>query len=133
MFRWKKPRKENRWSLLCEACPGLAKVCRGVPNVLRKIIGKEVKLKTRRRVDGHQGSAILPPDFEKAITDTMDSWNRKKMHRLSWAFIRIANPYAYTNQQFTTALHLDKEFPMFFEAECFKQNPSLPNSQIGPE
>ena len=123
MFRWKNARKESRWSLLCEACPGLAKACREVPNVLRKIIGKEVKLKTRCRADGDQGSAILPPDFEKAITDTIDSWNRIKMHGLSWAFIYIYI-YTYTYGKsicihqptiFSTTLHLEMEFPRLFE------------------
>lgn len=83
IFRWKRPRKENRWTLLCEACPALAKVYREVPNVLRKILGKEVKLRTRKKGDGDQCSSILPADFEKAITDTIDSWNGIKMHGFS--------------------------------------------------
>lgn len=74
IFRWKKPRENFKWSLLCDAAPKLAKAHKEVPNVLRQILGKKMKLSFRTSTgsDGQLDSSstsMLPPDFENAITD----------------------------------------------------------------
>lgn len=66
IFRWKKPREDQKWTLLCHACPHLAKRYKEPPNILRRIIGHEVKCKHRLTEDG--GTSCLPPEFESAIT-----------------------------------------------------------------
>ena len=65
VFRWKKQREAQKWGLLCQACPHLAKKYKEPPNVLRKIIGHSLKFQHRAKSDG--GSSLLPPEFETAI------------------------------------------------------------------
>ena len=65
VFRWKKQREVQKWSLLCQACPHLAKKYKEPPNVLRKIIGHSLKFQHRTKLDG--GDSLLPPECETAI------------------------------------------------------------------
>eukprot|EP00438_Fugacium_kawagutii_P020979 Skav216151 [mRNA] locus=scaffold3056:86003:94647:- [translate_table: standard] len=79
MYRWKKPRTAQKWELLCKAAPRLAKVYKEPPNILRRILGKELKFKQRVGAS-KDTTSMLPPKFERAITECVALWLLKEKH-----------------------------------------------------
>lgn len=75
MCRWKRARQEDQWGLLCDASPRLAKTYREVPNVLREIMGRKLKFGHRSSATEEGSAAILPVDFERAISDCVVAWD----------------------------------------------------------
>lgn len=67
IYKWKKSRVQQQWTLICQAAPKLAKRFKEVPNCLRKMIGLGVKFNIRTKQDG--ASSTLPVGFENVIAD----------------------------------------------------------------
>ena len=74
LYKWKKSRKQQRWTVLCTTAPKLMQTCKEVPNSLRQILGLSLKFQHRNGKDpDNTVSTIMPLALETAVTDIIAS------------------------------------------------------------
>lgn len=74
--KWQKHRREQQWSLICQASPTLARRFKEVPDVLRKMLGKSKKFHTRKPHGNPtaDSTSLIPFELEQVVSATMASW-----------------------------------------------------------
>lgn len=73
LYKWKKSREMQQWTVLCSTAPRLMQRCKEVPNNLRKVLGLPKKFLQRRSTESNELSAIMPSALETAVTDILAS------------------------------------------------------------
>jgi len=70
---WKRERERSNWSLICAACPKIAKKHKEVPDSVRKFLGVEKKFVSRTaKGDTAKGdTCILPVSFQQTLADAI--------------------------------------------------------------
>lgn len=79
IWKWKKQRKMENWSLVAAASPRLAKKHSELPDILRKFMGLKCKFKSRKPAHASsecQHTSILPP----ALTDVVGAMVASGLH-----------------------------------------------------
>ncbi len=74
VFKWRRSRERDRWSLICRCAPKLAKSYKEIPNVLRKLMGRKLKFSSRighGRKDGT--TSTLPKEFQDVVAESVAS------------------------------------------------------------
>ena len=73
MYKWKKQRKTQQWSLLCAVAPKLARKHHEMPDCLRTILKEAGKFgqRTPQGGDSEKETNILPPEFTQIVSDTV--------------------------------------------------------------
>lgn len=75
IYKWKKLRSRDSWSLLCAACPSIAQKHHELPNILRSFMGRKGKFQTRTPSTGSDDyTSILPDSFTEIVHATVVSW-----------------------------------------------------------
>lgn len=74
IYKWKKQRVRDQWTLLCSTCPRLMKKAKEVPNVMRDILKMDKKFTFRKGKGSEEtGTCILPAVFERVVADCVAS------------------------------------------------------------
>lgn len=69
VYKWKKTRASEHWTLLCASNPQLAKRSKELPNSIRKMIGHRLKFRFRGCSDDASTTCFLPSHLEEAIAE----------------------------------------------------------------
>ena len=72
---WKRERARSNWSLICSACPAIAKKHKEVPDSIRTFLGIEKKFTSRTSKDSNgeatSSTCILPAAFQETLADAI--------------------------------------------------------------
>ena len=74
IYKWKKQREKDHWSLLCKACPKMAKTNKECPDYVREFAGEAKKFSSRAASGFPEATSILPPELVSAIGEQVASW-----------------------------------------------------------
>ena len=72
VYKWKKSREREKCTLLCRACPRIAKKHRELPDVMRDFMGGCKKFKSRApdKTDT-EWTQILPPELTALVSEAV--------------------------------------------------------------
>jgi hypothetical protein len=74
IYKWKKQRQAEHWTLICANNPRLAKCMKELPNSIRLALGHKKKFDHRSKKGAEpDGTSILPRAFKDAIAEIVAS------------------------------------------------------------
>ena len=90
VYKWKNTRKRDHWTLLCTASAKLAKTYKELPNVLRKMLGHEMKFSRRTSGVDPASTCTLPSTLLNEVSSMVDPSLKEKV-----VLIFLLNIYIY--------------------------------------
>ena len=91
VYKWKNTRKRDHWTLLCTASAKLAKTYKELPNVLRKMLGHEMKFSRRTSGVDPASTCTLPSTLLNEVSSMVDPSLKEKV-----VLIFLLNIYIYS-------------------------------------
>lgn len=79
VYKWKNTRKRDHWTLLCTASAKLAKTYKELPNVLRKMLGHEMKFSRRTSGVDPASTCTLPSTLLNEVSSMVDPSLKEKV------------------------------------------------------
>ncbi|CAK9006799.1 unnamed protein product, partial [Durusdinium trenchii] len=71
IYKWKKTRQQDSWTVMRAASPRLAKKYRELPDVLRNLLGKQRKFIQRASNASGSATCILPAAFQDMVASAV--------------------------------------------------------------
>ena len=73
IYKWKKAREADKWSVLCASCPKLARKYKEMPDILKSFMGKPKKFKHRRKnaATDPNATCMLPSEFVEVVASAV--------------------------------------------------------------
>ena len=67
VYKWRKTRRQDSWTIICAASPRLAKKFRELPDCIRSFLGKSRKFPNRASAVDESSTCILPVPFQDLV------------------------------------------------------------------